>query len=116
MLEYRDIVLYIVDNKLNNDNITEPEKEKMKRMAPTYMGIFGEEVCDIFLKDALEIPYYADYFGVDLENITQAKPIWIWRSGVISQYRIIHLFSFFDSWWQQQMQIKRQVFYKQNEI
>jgi hypothetical protein len=75
MKEYRDVVLYIVDNKLNNDNITDPEKEKMKRMAPTYMSIFGEEVCDIFLKDALQIPYYADYFGVDLENITQAKPI-----------------------------------------
>jgi hypothetical protein len=75
MKEYRNVVLYIVDNKLNNDNITDPEKEKMKRMAPTYMGIFGEEVCDIFLRDALEIPYYADYFGIDLDNITQARPI-----------------------------------------
>lgn len=75
MQEYRDVVLYIVDNKLNNNNITGPEKEKMKRLAPTYMGLFGEEVCDIFLKDALEIPYYADYFGVDLDNITEAKPL-----------------------------------------
>ena len=75
MEEYRDVVFYIVGNKLDNDNITDPEKEKMKRMAPTYMAIFGEEVCDIFLGDALEIPYYADYFGVDLENITQAKPL-----------------------------------------
>ncbi|UCH93925.1 MAG: hypothetical protein JSV88_27165 [Candidatus Aminicenantes bacterium] len=68
MEEYRNVVLYIVDNKLNNENITDSEKEKMKRIAPTYMGIFGEEVCDIFLSDALMIPYYADYFGVNLDD------------------------------------------------
>jgi len=73
MNEYRDILFYIVENKLDNENITEEEKAKMKKMAPYYMNIFGEGVCDIFLTDALTIPYYADYFGIDLENIASSR-------------------------------------------
>jgi len=75
MDEYKRIVFHIVENNLSDKNISENEIEKMKQMAPTYMGIFGEEVCNIFLNDALQIPYFADYFGVDLHDITRAKPL-----------------------------------------
>jgi predicted PP-loop superfamily ATPase len=73
MNEYRDILFHIVENKLDNDNITEDEKARMKKMAPYYMKIFGEGVCDIFLTDALTIPHYADYFGIDLEKIIPSR-------------------------------------------
>lgn len=71
MNEYRDVVLHIVENKLSNDDVTDEQKALIKTKAPTYIGIFGEEVCDVFLKDALQIKYYADYFDVDLNNALQ---------------------------------------------
>lgn len=66
MEEYKNIVVYAAENKISNTNITDTIKEKLKNMAPTYMDIFGEEVCDIFLDDVLKITHYANYFGVDL--------------------------------------------------
>lgn len=68
MDEYRKVVVHIVDSGLNNQNVTDEIKKEIKKMAPTYMEIFGEAVCDVFLKDALQIPYYAEYFGVDLKK------------------------------------------------
>lgn len=69
MEEYRDVVLYIAENKLSESNITESKREKLKSMAPNYINIFGEEVCDVFLHDVLKILSYADYFGVSLDSI-----------------------------------------------
>jgi hypothetical protein len=69
MAEYQNVVLYIAGNKLSESNITESIREKLKSMAPNYINIFGEEVCDVFLHDVLKIPFYADYFGVNLDSI-----------------------------------------------
>jgi len=38
-------------------------------MAPTYLHLFGEDVCEVFLHDVLDIPRLADYFGVKLDEI-----------------------------------------------
>ncbi len=68
MGEYKAVVLYVGENKLDESNITEAEKEKIIAMAPTYMKIFGEGVCDVFLKDVLQIHRYAEFFDVNLEE------------------------------------------------
>jgi hypothetical protein len=67
MEEYKNVVLFVGEKKLTRDTATDAEIEKMRGMAPTYLSIFGEDVCDIFLRDVLRIPYLADYFGVDLD-------------------------------------------------
>jgi len=69
MEEYRNVVLYIGENKLNHDNVTDAQREKLKGMAPTYLSTFGDDVCDVFLHDVLDIPRYAAYFGVDLDDV-----------------------------------------------
>jgi tRNA(Ile)-lysidine synthase TilS/MesJ len=68
MEEYKNVVLYIGEKKLSEDKITEEETKKLKGMASTYLDIFGEDVCDVFLHDVLQIPKYADYFGVNLDK------------------------------------------------
>lgn len=73
MKEYENVVRYIGTHKLGHDNVTEAEKENLRKMAPTYLDIFGEDVCDVFLHDVLRIPYYAGYFDVDLDNIKPTK-------------------------------------------
>lgn len=67
--EYENVVLYIAENKLEDANITDSEKEKLKAMAPTYLKTFGQDVCDVFLRDVLRIPYFLDYFGVDINSV-----------------------------------------------
>ncbi|MDQ1351409.1 MAG: hypothetical protein QG657_1711 [Acidobacteriota bacterium] len=69
MEEYKNVVLYVAENKLTQETMTEAQKEEAIKMAPTYMDIFGREVCDIFLQDVLEIPKYAEYFGVELADV-----------------------------------------------
>jgi len=69
MEEYKNVVLYIAGKKLTEDKITDEETQKLKGMASTYLDIFGEDVCDVFLHDLLQIPNYADYFGVDLDTV-----------------------------------------------
>ena len=49
--------------------ITDAQREKLKGMAPTYLSTFGDDVCDVFLHDVLDIPRYAGYFGVDLDDV-----------------------------------------------
>jgi hypothetical protein len=71
MEEYKNVVLYIGEKKLTHDNVTDAEREKLRAMAPTYLRVFGNDVCDVFLHDVLDIPRYAEYFGVDLDNIEQ---------------------------------------------
>lgn len=72
MTEYETVVQYIGTHKLGHDNVTEADKEKLRKMAPTYLDIFGQNVCDVFLHDVLKIPYYAGYFDVDLDHV---KPV-----------------------------------------
>ena len=67
--EYKNVVLYVAENKLTQETMTDAQKEEAIKMAPTYMDIFGREVCDIFLQDVLEIPKYAEYFGVNLTDV-----------------------------------------------
>lgn len=69
MKEYEQVVRYIGTHKLGHDNVTEADKEKLRGMAPNYLEIFGDDVCDVFLHDVLRIPYFADYFNVDLDNV-----------------------------------------------
>lgn len=69
MKEYENVVLYIADNKLGEANITPAHEAILKGMAPTYLSIFGQDVCDVFMHDVLKIPYFLDYFGVALDSI-----------------------------------------------
>jgi len=71
--EYKNVVLYVGEKKLTRETATEAQIEKMHAMAPTYLNIFGEDVCDVFLHDVLQIPYLADYFGVDLDFVKPDK-------------------------------------------
>ena len=69
MEEYKKAVLFVAKNKLKEGTITESEKSSLLALAPTYIDTFGENVCDVFLHDLLQITYYADYFGIDLETV-----------------------------------------------
>lgn len=71
MEEYKNVVLYIGEKKLTRETAGDDQLEKMRAMAPTYLNIFGEDVCDVFLHDVLQIPYLANYFGVDLDLVKQ---------------------------------------------
>jgi predicted PP-loop superfamily ATPase len=66
MAEYKNVVLYISGHDLSEESITDAEREKLQRMAPTYLNTFGEAVCDVFLHDVLQIKRLANYFGVSL--------------------------------------------------
>jgi predicted nucleotide-binding protein (sugar kinase/HSP70/actin superfamily) len=68
MKEYENVVLYIAENKLSEENITPAEREKLKSMAPVYINVFGQDVCDVFMHDVLQIPYFLDYFDVDIKS------------------------------------------------
>lgn len=70
MEEYKNVVLYIAKTGFNRENTSDTEKEKIKSMAPNYLKIFGKEVCDIFLEDVLQISFFADFFGVDLDIVS----------------------------------------------
>lgn len=63
--EYKSIVLYIVENFNINKSICIDEELLMK-MAPTYLKVFGEEVCKVLLDSLLQIPFYAKYFNIPL--------------------------------------------------
>ncbi|MGE5341219.1 MAG: hypothetical protein ACM3SY_07030 [Candidatus Omnitrophota bacterium] len=67
MNEYRNAVLYVAEHKLKPETITEQEKETLIGLAPTYIKTFGDNVCDVFLNDLLQINYFAEYFDVDLD-------------------------------------------------
>lgn len=67
MEEYKNVVLYVGKTRLNAENITEAEEKKLREMAPNYLKIFGEEVCDIFLRDVLQMTKFSDIFGVDFD-------------------------------------------------
>ncbi len=69
MNEYKNVVFYVVENKLTEENITDEKREKLVGMAPNYLRLFGEDVCNVFLNDVLQISRYADYFNVDLNPI-----------------------------------------------
>jgi hypothetical protein len=69
MEEYKNVVLYVVENRLTPETVDEAGKEAMRRLAPNYIRVFGQDVCDVLLDDVLRIPHHAEYFGVDLENI-----------------------------------------------
>ena len=69
MEEYKNVVLHVVENRLRRETVDETGKEAMRRLAPNYIRVFGQDVCDVLLDDVLRIAQHADYFGVDLENI-----------------------------------------------
>jgi len=69
MEEYKNVVLYVGKHHLSEETISPAEREKLRRMAPTYLHLFGEDVCEVFLHDVLDIPRLADYFGVKLDEI-----------------------------------------------
>jgi hypothetical protein len=69
MKEYKNVVIYVVENKLTEETITDGQREKLIAMAPNYLSLFGEDVCNVFLNDVLRISRYADYFNVDLNRI-----------------------------------------------
>lgn len=68
MQEYKNVVLYIGEKKLTEETLTPEEDEKLRSMAPTYIELFGKDVCDVFMQDVLKIPKLADYFGVNLDD------------------------------------------------
>jgi tRNA(Ile)-lysidine synthase TilS/MesJ len=66
--EYKHVVLHVGQKKLTEETITDQQREELKSMAPTYINTFGQAVCDVFLHDVLQIPKFAQYFGVSLDN------------------------------------------------
>lgn len=67
--EYKNAVLYIVEKNLDKDNISQNEKDTIMGMAPFHQRIYGQEVCEIFLKQALMVNSYGRFFDIDLMNV-----------------------------------------------
>lgn len=63
--EYKKIVLYIVENYKSNESLCTDE-EVLEKMAPTYLKVFGREVCMVLMESLFKIPYYAQYFDITL--------------------------------------------------
>lgn len=67
--EYKSAVLYVVDKKLDNKNITRDEEKRIIGMAPVHQRIYGKEVCDVFLEQALMVNTYGEFFDIDLASV-----------------------------------------------
>lgn len=65
MEEYKKIILYVVEHKIDEQSLRPEDLQAMREVAPTYRQIMGEEVCDVLLKDVLMINEYARFFDID---------------------------------------------------
>lgn len=66
MEEYKQIIYYVVDQKLDPDQITPEQRRRVAELAPTYFGVFEPEVCEVLFNDVLMINHYARVFEIDL--------------------------------------------------
>ncbi len=64
--EYKKVILYVVENKLTREQILADAIETIESMAPTYLRLFGKEVGQELIRDVAMIPYYSEYFGVNI--------------------------------------------------
>ena len=66
--EYKQIVLYIINNKLSEQEIMD-SADVLIQMAPTYSRVYPKETIYALLQDIAKIPYYSEYFKVNLDCI-----------------------------------------------
>jgi len=69
--EYRNVIYYVANGNIDKSNITKANREEILNMASTHQSIYGKEVCEIFLEQALEINRYAHFFNINLMEIQQ---------------------------------------------
>lgn len=69
MAEYKEVVLYVVNNKISKDTFTPDEKAKIYHMASTHLKIYGPEVCGNFFEQVLMVNYWGKFFEIDLLEI-----------------------------------------------
>jgi len=66
--EYRNTVSFItqnLDKNFDNDEI----RKIIYGLAPNYIRIFGETVCNSLLEDLKKIGYYSEYFNIPIKRI-----------------------------------------------
>lgn len=69
MDEYKNILLYIVENKVTEKNITSSNRIKIHEMTGNLCRFFNEETVDVIISKVLKINDLADYFGLDLDVV-----------------------------------------------
>ncbi|MCL6589244.1 MAG: hypothetical protein K6U80_04745 [Firmicutes bacterium] len=67
MEEYKKIIFYVADHKLDLDRITPEQRRRVAELAPTYLRVFEPEVCEVLFNDVLMINHYARVFEMELE-------------------------------------------------
>ncbi len=68
--EYEDILNYVVDNNLNDQNVDEAQMESiMNRMGSEFTEYYGLQVSKILVDQILQIHKYCKYFDIDLDEI-----------------------------------------------
>lgn len=66
--EYKQIILYIVNNKLSKQEILD-SADVLIQMAPTYSRVYPRETIYALMQDIAKIPFYSEYFKIDLSCI-----------------------------------------------
>lgn len=62
--EYKTVIFAVVEKGYTKESITQKDRDGLIAMVPTYVSIFGEEVCLSLLDSVLKITDYFTYFGI----------------------------------------------------
>jgi len=64
--EYTDVCVYVAENKLTQNNITDQHKETIMEKAATFSKIYGDEEMKVFFENVLKIVEFSEHFGKSL--------------------------------------------------
>lgn len=67
--EYKEVLFYVVDNDLGEDNINDEHQRNLMKLAQLSRSMFGEETIGKLMSRVLKMKGQAQYLGIDLKNI-----------------------------------------------
>lgn len=66
--EYKNVLNYIGDNKIDKNGLTEYHREQIENMIPFSKTIYGDRCIDFMLERALKLSEFAEYFDLTLSK------------------------------------------------
>jgi hypothetical protein len=67
--EYRDVLYYVIEHDLDENNMNETHRAKMMELVPFSRQLFGEETLGKLANRVLLMKGHAKYLGLDLKNM-----------------------------------------------
>ncbi len=74
--EYRDVLFYVVDHSLDENNFSAGDKANLLDLARFSWGMFGEETMDKLMTRVLKMKGQSEYLGIDLRSIPRVYVNW----------------------------------------